>query len=111
MKKTKRMKAFALGFILILGITVLSFQTESKADAGWITCTVQSVGPGGGSVLIGLTDVNGSFTLKWCYLNASQANQLLAVALTAMSLGKNVNVYMDPSTTNPIVQYIMMNNY
>jgi hypothetical protein len=111
MRTNLKKRSFILVLAVLTAITFFTLRSETQAAEAWYTCSVMSVGPGGGSVIIGLSDVNKSFTLKWMYLDAAQTNQLLAVALTAMSLGKNVNAYLDNSLAYPIVKYLMLNNY
>lgn len=71
--------------------------------AQWNTCRVNRVGPAadgtdtpGPVIYINLTDQAGAFTGQWFFAAANSRNEMLAVALAAISLGKTVNANVDP---------------
>jgi hypothetical protein len=93
--KKKMMFAVVLS-MLILGS--LSTSTVYAAKA-WYTCTVVLVGGDGANVSVNLTDDGGAFSGKSFFFltaDATCANRYLATALTALSAGKKIMVYVDP---------------
>jgi hypothetical protein len=62
-------------------------------------------------VLVRLTDVGGTFSNTWFYAPQAAKNQILAVALAAITTQSQVNVYVDPPqsgvTTQCYNMYIM----
>lgn len=75
--------------------------------AQWYTCTVNRAGPAANGtetsapvIYLDLTDKGGKFSGQWFYAAASSKNEMLAVALSAISLGKAVSAYLDPPATS-----------
>lgn len=73
----------------------------------WYTCMVQEVGPAsdGGEtaapvIYINLTDVAGGFEGYWFFAAENSRNEMLAVALSAMSTGRQVTVAADEPVPN-----------
>ena len=71
--------------------------------AQWYTCRVNRVGPAADGtetqapvIFINLTDQGGGFTGQWFFAAANSRNEMLAVALAAIGLGKTVNANLDP---------------
>ncbi len=71
--------------------------------ASWYTCTVDRVGPAADAdeypppvVYIMLSDQGGAFGGQWFYAASNATNEMLAVALSAISLGKSVDASLDP---------------
>jgi hypothetical protein len=71
--------------------------------ANWYTCAVNRVGPAADGdeypppvVYIMLSDQAGTFENQWFYAASNAKNEMLAVALSAISLGKFVNTSLDP---------------
>jgi hypothetical protein len=77
--------------------------THASAESGWYSCTVDQVGPGGGKVYIMVSDTANTpeFTKKWCKCPDEFKNQMLAVALTAMTNDQTIQIYVDPSIRYP----------
>jgi hypothetical protein len=71
--------------------------------AQWFNCTVNRAGPAADAteypppvIYINLTDQAGSFGGQWFFAASNAKNEMLAVALSAISLGKTVNASLDP---------------
>ena len=71
--------------------------------SAWYNCTVNRVGPAADGtetpapvIYIMLTDQGATFTDQWFFAGANAKEEMLAVALSAISLGKQVNVALDP---------------
>ncbi|MGD9506815.1 MAG: hypothetical protein AB7W37_18070 [Syntrophobacteraceae bacterium] len=96
-------------FLAMIFACVVLFGLSAKASAAtyWYACTVQQVGPTNGTVVFYLsnsptTAIPRTFTgSKWFKATTTDANKMLATALTAMSLGKKVEISVetDLSTT------------
>jgi hypothetical protein len=72
----------------------------------WYVCTVNEVGPAADAtetaqpvIYINLTDVSGSFTGQWFFAAENARTEMLAVALSAISLGKQVTTALDQPNT------------
>lgn len=73
----------------------------------WFTCTVNSTGPASDAtdtpppvIYINLTDQGGSFADQWFYAAENSKQQMLAVALSAMTLGASVQMGGAPPNPN-----------
>jgi len=88
MKKAKK-----LWLILVLVFAAMCFFT-TQASAAWYTASIVVVGSGSNNIYIQLTDTAATpaFSKTWFTLSGSQAKSMLAAALTAASIGKNVYV-------------------
>jgi hypothetical protein len=71
------------------------------------TCIVNQVGPTtlhsdtpAPEIALNLTDVGGSFSDNWFFAAASARNQMLAVALAAVSTQLQVSAWVDPPNAN-----------
>jgi hypothetical protein len=71
--------------------------------AQFYNCTVNAVGPASDGtetptpvIYIMLTDAAGSFNSQWFYAASDSKNEMMAVALSAISLGKRVSASLDP---------------
>jgi hypothetical protein len=83
----KKRKQFWMIAIITTMLLLFGF---SASAADWYTCTVVNVGVNDVGPAVRLTDTAGAFTKNWFRLAGSDAKFLLATALTALSLGKNV---------------------
>lgn len=96
--------------IIMIAVMMLGCFMAQSADAGdkWYTCDVQYAGLQYGIMYIRLTERDGVFANKWCLVSGSTAeqNQILAVALTAVSAGRQVRVRLDASETYPLLDAI-----
>jgi hypothetical protein len=66
-------------------------------------CTVNQAGPATGTgqtpdpvVQFSLTDTNNAFSNAWFFAAGASKNQMLAVALAAISTQSQVNAWVDP---------------
>jgi hypothetical protein len=88
--------------VAMLFICILFSVSASKANAaeGWYDCNIVQIGSGWGYVSLSLTDVNGAFSVKWFYMLGSSdiGKQMLATALTTVSMGQRALIYADPVT-------------
>ena len=94
----KRNLLVAVLAVILLCASVLT------AHAGWYTCTITYAGTNSGSVYLLLTDQAGAFTNKWFAAPATSTtiqNQMLAVALTAISLEKKIYIFSADITPSP----------
>lgn len=88
------MKAKEISLIAAMVLAAVCFLTIS-AWAGEYVCSVEEVGQGSPSMYVRLTDTAATpdFTDIWFKLPVDRGNQMLAVALTAMSMTMNVHVW------------------
>ena len=87
------MKTKKLGLITVIVLSTV-FIFALNASAGWYTCTVTMVGPGGGVNYIQMTDTASpaAFESRWFIANSARSEEMLATALTAISNNMNVTV-------------------
>ncbi len=71
---------------------------ETRA-AGWFDCDVHRTGPGWGNVYLRLS--SSSFTPRWFRARDDQKKEMLAAGLTALSSGKQVQVYVTGTALSP----------
>jgi hypothetical protein len=71
------------------------------------TCIVNQAGPTtlhsdtpAPEVVLNLSDVNKNFSDTWFFAAGSAKNQMLAVALAAISTQSNVSAWVDPPNSN-----------
>jgi len=76
-----------------------------SAHAGvWYTCTVEKAGIGWANhVYIRLSDTGGSFTNVCFVAPDGRKKEMLAIALTAMTNGKNVLVKLSGTTGGSVI--------
>ena len=67
------------------------------ASEGWRTCDVKRVGPGWGNVYLRL--VCNGVSERWFIARKDQEKEMLATGLTAITLNKKVNVYLEHKAT------------
>ena len=95
-------KWIIFGILLAIGM-VFGGPQNAQADT-WATCSINQVGQDLDVVTLRLTDNGAVFTDKWFKLRASSSKNMLAIALTALSLEKDVSVLIanDGITINSI---------
>lgn len=98
------MKARKIGLmgIIVMGMVCL-FAINQGLATQWITCSVvragiQETDTGERIVLIRLTATDASFTNRYFVAAGTCTNEMLAVALTALSSGQNVRIEYDWAT-------------
>jgi len=87
------MKKNKIGLMVII-FAVIGF-LAFNVWAGEFICSVAEVGQGNPSKYVRLTDTDGTpaFVDCWFKLPADRGNEMLAVALTALTSGLNVHVW------------------
>jgi len=91
--------------VLVLAFSIIVFISANASAANrWYTCNVIYVGMGSGDYYIKLSDTDSnedsspgtvSFTKHWFTIPTTNNKSMLAVALTALSLGQPVYVMID----------------
>jgi hypothetical protein len=98
--------------VIVIGslFLVLALAGSAMAANGYYLCSIDKIGTGWNNVYIWFTSENGDFTgsLK-TRGNPIDQNKIMATALTAMTLGAQVNIVMDLELDPPIVYGIYMN--
>lgn len=102
------MKARKTFIIMVAALSIMAI-FAAAAHAGWYYCTVEKAGRAGSNVNIKLKVTKlpgGSGGLavgdtQWCTPAADAANQMLAIALTAMINGAEVHVNITETGTPP----------
>ncbi len=90
--------------ILVAALLVVMWSTSAQAALGWFTVQVIHAGKAGDpTVLIQLTHNKAfpSFTNKWFRAKLGVENEMLAVALTAITADLLVTVRLDPFAAAP----------
>lgn len=64
----------------------------TSAQAAWYTVTVDNVGADNTTVNLRITDDGGKFSRIWVQASGATSDQIMASALTAMSLNKKLLV-------------------
>jgi len=82
--------------LFVLAVTFIFFTIPSDSYAtGMYICKVDEIGgPWNGDYYITLTEVNNAFYFRPFKIDKAEVNRIMAVALTAISLEKNVRVYL-----------------
>jgi len=76
----------------------------ASAHAAWYKCTVEKAGTGWRDhVYIRLSDTGGSFTNVCFVAPDGRKKEMLAIALTAMTTGKNVSVNLSSTTPGSVI--------
>ena len=91
------MKRLLMTMVMVGGLLVAMAQVSEAAYA-WYTCRVAQAGFSGTYVMLELVDAGDNPAWagkKWFYINGSNANRVLSMSLTAISLDKEVRIYTD----------------
>lgn len=83
--------------LIIAIVALLAGFSINDANAGWHTCTVNSVGQMGDLTVIMLTDSGGTFSNAWFQPLSTKSKEMLATAMFAAANSRKVIVYL-PST-------------
>ena len=105
-----RVKKMFITMVVVLSMLAV-FAVSAHAGA-WYTCTVNMAGPGWGThcyIKLSDTAATPAFENRWFVALDSQKKEMLAVALTAMTNGLNVLVYVDSPDIYSIIRamYLM----
>lgn len=95
-----RSKLITAGFVFLFAFLMFQSNLYADVDGGWATCEVERVGQGVGVGYIWLTRTDNEWADIRFKFNPDANNQLLATALTAISLGNNVRVYIEDDPTS-----------
>ena len=107
MRKKTALILMTLCFALSL---VFTFSTSAHAEKGWSPCKVIFAGPSGGRVMIKLYNEK-TQQQKYCLIYRDEdANEMLAVALTAAANNQTVNAYFDNSLNRPLLYNLFLYN-
>ena len=92
----------SLFLAMVLSICILFSVSVSKVNAAetFYNCNIVHIGSGWGYVMLELTEVGGAFS-KYFYVlgNTDVGKQMLATALTTVTLGRQALIYADPDVT------------
>ena len=87
---------------------MLGWVSPSQATVGWYVATISAAGPvASGQLSIRMSDTASpaGFTNQWFFVlpTSTVSKEILGVALTAISLGSQVYVNVDPALAAPVV--------
>ena len=104
-----RVKKMFINMVVVFSLVAVF---AVAARAGWYTCTVNMAGAGWGThcyIKLSDTAATPDFENKWFVALDSQEKEMLATALTAMTNGLNVLVYVDSPDIYSIIRamYLM----
>jgi hypothetical protein len=91
--------------VIFIGLMILSVSNVSAAS-DYYFATVDKAGTSDRS-RVKLIEKNGAWA-KWCTFPAATDKSGLATALSALSLEKDVYVYVNASATNPVLWEIYL---
>jgi hypothetical protein len=91
-------KIIFIPVLLVMFLFIFSVQPATAADT-WAEVSIDRVGQNGGVSAGHFTHVNAVFTNKYFSFDTSSEKELLATALTALSLGKDLKVRIKDGTT------------
>jgi len=93
--------------LLILFVVAVSFaltfvpaKSHAAVPRGFSEANIVFAGPLFDRIIIKVDAVNGSYTNQWLVFDRDMGNQLLAVALSAVSLQQPVRVWVDSDAVN-----------
>lgn len=93
------MKAKKIGLVALVSVFIMVclLTMNASAESEWITCSVNMAGPSGEYTYILLSDTafSPAFTKKWFIAPSDRANEMIAIALTAMSNNMKVIIKGD----------------
>lgn len=104
-----KIKLVVFGMLLMLGTL---FAGAQNAHAAWAVAHIVQQGQYLDQSIVVLNHVSATptFTNQYFRLNPSSAKQMLAVALTAQSLGKDIIIEIDPVDTLKIIRLYVKND-
>lgn len=92
-------RLYRLAVVILFPLTLLLSGSEAQAGQQWYVCSIVKVGQSGGKDYLQLTHVptlgSPAFTARFFRLPAEKAKEMLAVALSAVTSGFKVEVYLD----------------
>ena len=98
------MRAKKVFLTMAVVFTMVAIFAVSAHAGVWYTCTVEKAGSGWRDhVYIRLSDTGGSFTNVCFVAPDGRKKEMLAIALTAMTTGKNVSVNLSSTTPGSVI--------
>jgi len=98
------MRAKKVFLTMAVVFTMVAIFAVSAHAGVWYTCTVDKAGTGWKDhVYIRLSDTGGSFTNVCFVAPDGRKKEMLAIALTAMTTGKNVSVNLRGTTPGSVI--------
>ena len=98
------MRAKKVFLTMAVVFTMVAIFAVSAHAGVWYTCTVDKAGTGWKDhVYIRLSDTGGSFTNVCFVAPDGRKKEMLAIALTAMTTGKNVSVNLSGTTPGSVI--------
>jgi hypothetical protein len=92
-------RLYRLVTVILFALVLLVAGIEAQAGQQWYVCSIVKVGQSGGKDYVQLTHVptqgSPAFTARFFRLPAEKAKEMLAVALSAVTGGFKVEVYVD----------------
>jgi hypothetical protein len=87
--------------IIAMACFVVALSIQGALAGTWLNyCNVDRVGEGSGAVYVMLTDTGGTgVTNRWYTADPANQNVILATALTALSNGRQVQVLVNPNSS------------
>lgn len=97
------MKKLVITLGIVLSVIFVFNVSNVSAAPAYYFAKILKVGASSAMPLAQIEEANGAWK-KWCSFAGTTKNASLATALTALSTGKQVYIYVDPNDgTNPIV--------
>lgn len=108
----------AIFVLFMVGCMAAFSALAANADADWVTCTVDQVGPtgttegtSGSRIFLTAVDPADAWVgSKQCRISPDRGKEFLAAALTAVSNGKQVKVSVNPALASPTIGAIYVQN-
>ena len=100
--------------VVLAMVGCLAAFSAVAAQADWVTCMVDQVGPfgtnettSGSRFFLTVVDPPGAWAgNKECKISPNRGKEFLAAALTALSSGKQVRVSLNPALASPTISSI-----
>ncbi len=99
-----------LSMFLMVGVLVVLFSGAALAAPTWYECKVLAVGGSVGGSLIQLGHPVTGANYGWYLISGDMAKEMLATALTAVSLNKTVWCILDMNVTSSL-QAVYLKGY
>lgn len=106
MKKVRKM----LVLLALVGV-IAAFGIQSAGAQVWTQATINSAGQASGTAFIMMSDAATPSTWGpfWFYVDPAGSNQMLATALTAVSLGKTCTANVDAIASLSTIRTLTVN--
>ena len=92
------MKHVFLTVVLVLAMACSVFAQETEVK--WFIAEIVKLGSGTDKIKLQITDTNKAFEKIWVVLEGTNENEMLATAMVAASMNKNIGIAL----TVPVVQ-------